>query len=144
MTAPFMSTHVPTLLARLSHRMDEDFHAALYRRGVPMPEFRALAALRDAMPEGQTVTRLADLCMLRQPTMTKLLDRMVRKGLAVRRGDPRDRRKVRVALSVRGALLADELVALAWEFETGLSRALPALDSTGLRVGARAYLGEEV
>ena len=66
---------------------------------------------------GDTVTGLAEACLLQQPTMTKLLDRMVRDGLVARAPDARDRRVVRVALTPRGETLAAELVAVAERYE---------------------------
>ena len=63
------------------------------------------------------MTGLAEACLLQQPTMTKLLDRMVRDGLVTRSQDARDRRLIRVALTPRGKRLASKLVAVAERHE---------------------------
>ena len=57
------------------------------RRGVGVPVWRVLASLSGS--RGETVTGLAEVCLLQQPTMTKLLDRMVRDGLVTRAQDAR-------------------------------------------------------
>jgi DNA-binding MarR family transcriptional regulator len=94
----------------------QSFAAELRRRGASLPVWRVLAALL-ARP-GETVTGLAEACLLKQPTMTKLLDRMVRDGLVTRAQDARDRRVIRVALTPRGKRLATKLLAAAERHET--------------------------
>ncbi len=106
---------LPDLLARAAHVLIQDFATELRQRGVSLPVWRVLAAL-VAHP-GETVTGLAEACLLQQPTMTKLLDRMVRDGLVTRAPDARDRRVTRVTLTPRGKTLAAELVTLAERYE---------------------------
>ena len=106
---------LPDLLARASHALVEGFAKELRRRGTGLPVWRALAALH-ASP-GRTVTALAAACLLQQPTMTKLLDRMARDGLVARAPDARDRRVVRVALTPGGEARATDLMAAAERYE---------------------------
>src|SRR5919202_1909879 len=100
---------LPDLLARASHAVVQGFAEVLRRRGASLPVWRVLAALL-AHP-GHTVTGLAEACLLQQPTMTKLLDRMVRDGLVARAQDARDRRVQRITLTPEGEAKAAELVA---------------------------------
>ncbi len=106
---------MPDLLARAAHVVVQGFAEELRARGTSLPVWRVLAALL-ARP-GETVTRLAEACLLQQPTMTKLLDRMARDGLVTRSHDARDRRIVRVALTRDGGAKAAELVAVAGRYE---------------------------
>ncbi len=121
MCPPRASGHHPAgpfladLLARASHALVQGFAEELRRRGTSLPVWRAMAAL-SANP-GETVTRLAEACLLQQPTMTKLLDRMVRDGLAARTQDARDRRVTRVTLTPKGEARAAELAAAAERYE---------------------------
>ena len=103
------------LLARAAFVVVQGFADELRRRGASLPVWRVLAAL-VAHP-GETVTGLAEACLLQQPTMTKLLDRMVRDGLVTRAPDARDRRVTRVTLTPRGKTLAAELVTVAERYE---------------------------
>jgi DNA-binding MarR family transcriptional regulator len=123
---------LPDLLARASHALTQGFAEELRKRGTSLPVWRVLAALH-ASP-GLTVTALAAACLLQQPTMTKLLDRMARDGLVARAPDARDRRVVRVALTPRGEAKAAELVAAAGRYEAGLLARHPGAE------GIRAVL----
>ena len=105
------------LLADAAFVVVQGFADELRRRGASLPVWRVLAAL-SARP-GETVTGLAEACLLQQPTMTKLLDRMVREGLVTRAPDARDRRVVRVALTPEGEAKAAGLVAAAERYEAG-------------------------
>ncbi len=106
------------LLADAAHVVIQGFAEELRRRGASLPVWRALAALL-ARP-GETVTGLAEACLLQQPTMTKLLDRMVRDGLVTRAPDARDRRVVRVTLTPEGEARAAGLVTAAQRYEAGV------------------------
>jgi DNA-binding MarR family transcriptional regulator len=106
-------------MARASHLISAEFHQELRKRGVTVPVWRVLAGLVGS-PAGETVTGLADVCLLQQPTMTKLLDRMVREGLVRRAQDGQDRRVVRVELTPRGEAKALELVAAAKQHEAAV------------------------
>ncbi|WP_431271435.1 MarR family winged helix-turn-helix transcriptional regulator [Dankookia sp. P2] len=96
----FIDDYLLYLLARASHLISAEFQEQLRRRGIAVPVWRVLASLVGS--SGETVTGLAETCLLQQPTMTKLLDRMVRDGLVKRTQDTKDRRVVRVALTTRG------------------------------------------
>ena len=106
------------LLAAAAFVVVQGFADELRRRGASLPVWRVLAAL-SARP-GETVSGLAEACLLQQPTMTKLLDRMVRDGLVTRAQDARDRRVVRVALTPEGEAKAAGLVAAAQRYEAGV------------------------
>ncbi len=103
------------LLARASHTLVQGVAEELRGRGTSLPVWRVLAALH-ASP-GLTVTGLAEACLLQQPTMTKLLDRMVRDGMVARAPDARDRRVIRITLTPEGQAKAAELVAAAERYE---------------------------
>jgi DNA-binding MarR family transcriptional regulator len=106
---------LPDLLAGASHALVQGFAEELRRRGASVPVWRVMAAL-SAEP-CRTVGALAEACLLQQPTMTKLLDRMERDGLVARAQDPRDRRAVRVALTPEGKAKGAELRAAAERYE---------------------------
>ena len=106
------------LLAEAAHVVVQGFADELRRRGASPPVWRVLAAL-SARP-GETVTGLAEACLLQQPTMTKLLDRMVRDGLVARSQDARDRRVQRIVLTAEGEAKAAGLAAAAQRYEAGV------------------------
>jgi MarR family transcriptional regulator, organic hydroperoxide resistance regulator len=119
----FLDGFLPHLLARAAQAVGEGFHAELRRRGTTVPVWRVLAALSGS--PGETVGALAQACLLHQPTMTKLLDRMERDGLVRRHSDGRDRRIVRVALTPTGQGRAADLMAAAKRHEAELLARYP-------------------
>jgi DNA-binding MarR family transcriptional regulator len=123
----FVEDYLLSLLARASHAASAGFHARLKALGVPVPVWRVVATLHGA-PAGETVGALAAACLMQQPTMTKLLDRMVADGLVRRH---RAGRQTRIELTVEGERLAGELIGEARRHEAALlarhADAAPAL-----------------
>ncbi len=137
----FVEGYLLYLLARVSHVLSGEFDQQLRRRGVAVPVWRVLASLSGS--GGETVTGLAEVCLLQQPTMTKLLDRMVRDGLVTRSQDARDRRVVRVALTPQGETLAAELITAARQHESNVLARFPEMEAMDLRTMLRSVLERE-
>ena len=112
----FVDDYLLYLLARASHAASAAFHARLKACGVTVPVWRVVATLHGSV-EGETVGTLAAACLMQQPTMTKLLDRMAADRLVTRR---REGRITRVRLTARGARLAEDLIPLARAHEAEL------------------------
>jgi DNA-binding MarR family transcriptional regulator len=72
---------------------------------VTLTQYRSLVVLASRGPQG--VAGLAEAVAVTPPTASRLVDRLVRKGLVRRRGDSRDRRQVRVGLTEAGRHLVD-------------------------------------
>jgi MarR family transcriptional regulator, organic hydroperoxide resistance regulator len=140
-TGHFVEDYLLYLLARVSHVLSGEFHNQLRRRSVSVPVWRVLASLSGS--KGETVTGLAEVCLLQQPTMTKLLDRMVRDGLVTRTQDARDRRVVRVALTERGGSLAEELITAARHHESTVLARFPEIEAMNLKAALRNVLERE-
>lgn len=139
----FIDDYLLYLLARASHLVSSEFHQELRRRGVSVPIWRVLASLIGS-ERGETVTGLAEVCLLQQPTMTKLLDRMVRDGLVTRTQDARDRRVVRVALTSQGETLATDLIRAARQHETTVLSRFPDMETAQLKSVLRSVLEREI
>jgi MarR family transcriptional regulator, organic hydroperoxide resistance regulator len=113
----FLDTYLAALLARASSLISDEFHATLARKKIPALQWRVLACLYDGpLPVGD----LGRLILAKQPTVSKLIDRMEALALVVRREDPASRRRTLVALTPGGAKLAAELIALALEHEASV------------------------
>lgn len=134
----FIDDYLLYLLARASHQVSCEFHTQLRRRGITIPVWRVLGSLLAS--EGEMVTGLAETCLLQQPTMTKLLDRMVRDGLVKRTADQRDRRVVRVVLTPRGEAIAEELATAARQHEAEVIARHPAAEATEIKALLRAII----
>jgi DNA-binding MarR family transcriptional regulator len=76
---------------------------------VTLTQYRSLVVLASRGPQG--VAALAEAVAVTPPTASRLVDRLVRKGLVRRRTDRHDRRQVRIALSDAGRELIDAVSA---------------------------------
>src|SRR5947209_2864492 len=72
-------------------------------------QYNVLRILRGAGPEGLACGRIAERMITRDPDMTRLLDRMKKRGLIERHRCPKDRRVVRGRLTAAGARLLEKL-----------------------------------
>ncbi|MDJ0951772.1 MAG: flavin reductase [Alphaproteobacteria bacterium] len=113
---PFVDDYLLYLLARASHQVSARFHARLAELGVSVPEWRVLATLSDS--DGMTVSELAKIVLFKQPTLTRILDRMENDGLVERRASQGDRRKVLVHVTTDGGKTVARLKTVAKRHET--------------------------
>lgn len=127
----FVDDYLLYLMARASHAISAEFHGTLRRAGIQVPVWRVLASLAGS--SGETVTGLAEACLLQQPTMTKLLDRMVRDGLVKRMPDARDRRVVRIVMTPRGEAMVRDLLVTAKTHEAELLSRFPDINAQRLK-----------
>jgi DNA-binding MarR family transcriptional regulator len=67
---------------------------------VTLTQYRSLVVLASRGPQG--VASLAEALSVTAPTASRLVERLVRKGLVRRRADRQDRRQVRVGLTGAG------------------------------------------
>lgn len=96
----FAKNYLPYLLARASHIVSQQFHGSLKTWDLTVPEWRVLACLSDQ--EGLAVTELAAMSIMKQPRLTKLVDRLESQKLVERRPDGRDRRRVLIHPTAEG------------------------------------------
>jgi DNA-binding MarR family transcriptional regulator len=76
---------------------------------VTLPQYRALVVLASRGP--QKVAALAEALDVTPPTATRMVDRLVKKGLVRRRSSQSDRREVRVSLTQAGRSLVAQVTA---------------------------------
>jgi len=110
----FIDGYLAYLLARASHLISGQFHEHLAAQKVPVLQWRVLAALWDAP---KSATEVAGIILQKQPTVSKLLERMRLQGLIDRSPDATDRRRVVVSLTRQGRRLAGPLIEAAREHE---------------------------
>lgn len=112
---PFTDDYLLFLLAQASAVASNAFHDELRKGGLSVSTWRILASL---FPDLRlTVNGLAQKCLLKQPTLTRALDRLERDGLVKRLASSNDRRQVLIELTKPGFALASEKVAQAQRHE---------------------------
>lgn len=127
----FPDDYLPYLLARASHVVLREFHRLLRPRRMRVAEWRVLATLSAGGT--YTVGALARAALLEQPTLSKLLDRLERRGLVRRLADGMDLRQSRIELTARGRRRIRPAVAQARRHERRLLGAFRATEVRALR-----------
>lgn len=107
----FPDDYLPYLVARASHVILHDFHALLKPQRMRVAEWRVLGTLSGG--GGYTVGALARATLFKQPTLSKLLDRLERRGLVRRAAGGMDLRQSLVELTARGRKRIGPVVAQA-------------------------------
>jgi DNA-binding MarR family transcriptional regulator len=121
----FVDDYLGYLLGQANHALFKDFEAVVREAGLGSLEWRVLATLsgQPPMPVGQ----LALEVLSQQPTVTKLLQRLVSQGWVSLGDDPGDQRRTLVAITPEGQAKASALISLARKHEartlSGLSPA---------------------
>ena len=103
----FLDGYLPYLLAHAAWLLSGQFQRHLAAKGIRFSVWRLLVSLVGT--NGLTIGELADELLLQQPTVTKLVDRLVADGLVTRKSSPGDRRWVIVDLTSRGTTLVRTL-----------------------------------
>ncbi len=115
---PFASPHVEAFLAlqRTASLLMQKFSQNLRAYELTPTQYNVLRILRGARPEALTCSTIGDRLVTPGPDVTRLVDRLVRRGLVDRRRDSHDRRVVRVRIDAAGVSLLAQLDAkvLAW------------------------------
>jgi DNA-binding MarR family transcriptional regulator len=111
----FVDEYLPALLAQASRLISGEFHRIVVAKGFTVSEWRVLATLAGGQP--MSVGRLAQISVTKQPTVTRLLDRMDAKGYVERLTSKGDRRFTPVRITPAGTRRVSRLIALAREHE---------------------------
>lgn len=95
-------------VVRFAEEMKRGFTELLKPHGLSTALYNVLRILRGAGDDGLTCGSVSDRLIQHDPDVTRLLDRLEKRGLIERRRTDRDRRVVRTVITPAGlALLAD-------------------------------------
>ncbi|HYF18986.1 MAG TPA: MarR family transcriptional regulator [Ramlibacter sp.] len=111
----FVDDYLPALLAQASQLISGEFHRIVRARGFTVSEWRVLASLEGAAP--MSIGELARVAVMKQPTLTRVLDRMQTRGEVRRVAHDTDRRITLVAITPAGRRMVSRLIAEAKEHE---------------------------
>ncbi|MGE4240117.1 MarR family winged helix-turn-helix transcriptional regulator [Ramlibacter sp.] len=129
--ARFVDGYLGYLLGQANHALYKGFDAQVRAAGLSSIEWRVLATLHDGEP--LTVSQLAHEVLSKQPTVTKLVQRMGEQGWVTLLADPADQRRTLVKATAAGRRIARPLVDKARAHEDKLLRSLGASEKTALR-----------
>ena len=124
----FVGSYLGYLLGQASHAVYRDFENAIAAQGLTHIAWRVLAVLHDAelapgaagLQGGLPLGQLAHDVLAKQPTVTKLVQRMAEDGLVELLADPGDQRRTLVVATPEGHRIAAALIEQARAQETTL------------------------
>jgi DNA-binding MarR family transcriptional regulator len=137
-TRGFSDDYLAALLARASELVSRSFAVELRKRRMPMSVWRILSTLAGG--DGLSIGKLAELTLMKQPTLTKMIDRMSLQGLVERRPSARDRRQTLVLITARGREHLSDLVVRAMEQERQVLAGLGEADVAQIKSMLRALI----
>lgn len=111
----FVEDYLAALLAQASHLISSEFHKVARQHGFSVSEWRVLASLAGG--DSISIGRLAQIAVMKQPTVTRMLDRMSQKGHVERLPHESDRRITLVRITDAGERTVGHLMELAREHE---------------------------
>src|SRR6516164_2906590 len=111
----FVDDYLPALLAQASQLISSEFHEVARKHGFSVSEWRVMASLAGG--GAISIGQLAQVTVTKQPTVTRLLDRMEARGQVERLPHDSDRRVTLVRITRKGSKAVEHLMELAREHE---------------------------
>lgn len=134
----FVDDYLAYLLARASHLISSAFHDQVRAAGLSVMEWRVMASLSEG--PALSIKALSDIVLAQQPTVTKLVGRMVTQGWVVRTNGPDDKRQTLVTLTSQGRHTVAPLLALAKAHEQEVFERLGSASEAQLKTLLRAVI----
>lgn len=113
----FVDNYLPALLGQAWMRVSSEFHAIVEEKGLSVLEWRVLSTLAGNGSMG--ITELSQKTVSKQPTITRVLQRLEQQGHVVRHSNHNgsDKRITLVSVTSSGMLLVDGLLVEAQQHE---------------------------
>lgn len=134
----FVDDYLPALLAQASHRISSQFHEVVVDTGMTVSEWRLLASLAGGAPV--TIGRLAQVAVTKQPTVTRVLDRLQARGHVERIAHASDRRATLVRITPEGRRVVARLIRAARAHERRVLAPLGPARAAELKALLRALV----
>lgn len=139
-THTFIDDYLPALLAQASQLISTEFHEVVRCHNLSVTEWRILSTLLGA---GEiSIGNLAQVTLTKQPTVTRLLDRLETLGHLRRIAHESDRRITLVRITDTGQALIADLAVQAKRHEEEVLARLAPLDSEALKATLRRVIAE--
>ncbi|WP_019936569.1 MarR family winged helix-turn-helix transcriptional regulator [Bordetella sp. FB-8] len=119
----FIDGYLPYLLAQVSHSISAEFHVQAHEAGLSVTQWRVLSSLCSS-GGGMTIGELAFHTVTKQPTLSKVVQRMAVDGLVARTDVRADRRQTRVSLTAKGGRLVEVLCRQAMQHQRAVLQPL--------------------
>jgi DNA-binding MarR family transcriptional regulator len=134
----FVDDYLPALLAQASTLISAEFHAIVLASGFSISEWRILATLTGG--DGISIGGLAQVTLTKQPTVTRLLDRMEAKNCVQRYAHESDRRITMVHITHLGRQIVGDLIVQAKAHEQRVLKPFSADQAVVLKATLRKLI----
>jgi DNA-binding MarR family transcriptional regulator len=114
--APPFEEQAYIVLQRSADRLQARFAKWLKPSGLSPTQYNALRILRGAGERGLPCSEIGERMITRDPDVTRLVDRLAKRGLVLRGHDKKDRRVVRATITANGLEQLHKLDAPLQEF----------------------------
>ncbi len=110
-TKPFSSASEEAFLniQRTSAALTREFESLLKPLGLTSTQYNVLRILRGAGSEGLLCRQLGERMITQDPDITRILDRMEKRGLLSRTRDTKDRRAIYIRITKDGLVFLEQL-----------------------------------
>lgn len=136
----FVDNYLPALLAQASQIISTEFHQVVLKNGLTITEWRVLSTLSGAGVV--SVGHLARIATSKQPTVTRVVDKMVAAGYVHRVAHNGDRRVTLVEITPTGKTLISDLITAAKKHESEVVERLQPLDVNALKEILRRLIAD--
>ena len=136
----FVDNYLPALLAQASQIISTEFHQVVQENGLSITEWRVLSILSGAGIV--SVGQLARIATSKQPTVTRVVEKMVNAGYVHRVNHNGDRRVTLVEITEAGKTLVSGLIVEAKKHESEVVERLQPLDVDALKEILRRLISE--
>ena len=106
---PSLEERISVLLMRAADYVGQQGEQLLKSHGLTATQYNVLRILRGAGPEGLPCKSVGDRMISHDPDMTRLLDRMEKRGLIARERQKDDRRVVKTRITTSGLEILKKL-----------------------------------
>jgi len=89
--------------------LDEKISGILNGFGITHPQFNILKNIQAAHPEPLSVKEIKESIMFTKSDVTRLVDRLVKKGLLSRNTCPENRRKMDISMTKKGTKMLNDV-----------------------------------
>jgi DNA-binding MarR family transcriptional regulator len=111
LTRPFRSTQEKALIAlmRTTDKVQQVPREVLRPYNLSIQQYNVLRILRGAAPRGLQTYQVVERMVTRAPNITRLVDKLERKGFIRRKRSTRDMRVINLKITPKGRVLLEEL-----------------------------------
>ncbi len=104
-----LEERIAVLILRAADFVEQEGEQLLKSHGLTSTQYNVLRILRGAGPEGLPCKSVGDRMISHDPDMTRLLDRMEKRGMIVRERQKDDRRVVKTRITSQGLEILKKL-----------------------------------